>query len=159
MADGTFMGRAINTVFEHRKDLITCCENTQVTLTLVPSERQETCPWYWNIRALSSFWNFFTTSCNMWTCDKLEKKNIDLAHIKGSIQQIEHDLQNIRNSLHSMRKQSSETWPAKRRQVAYSVQSIISSAEELDAVGQMRGDMGKEFAAGVDYHGPKHVEQ
>ncbi|MED6248029.1 hypothetical protein ATANTOWER_024715 [Ataeniobius toweri] len=39
---------------------------------------------------------------------KLQKKNIDSVHIKRSIQQ----LQNIRNSLHSIGEQSSDSLPA-----------------------------------------------
>ncbi len=40
---------------------------TQVTLTLLQSERQESLPCCWRIRISSFFWNFSTTSCRMWT--------------------------------------------------------------------------------------------
>uniref|UniRef100_A0AAV2JWF3 DUF4371 domain-containing protein n=1 Tax=Knipowitschia caucasica TaxID=637954 RepID=A0AAV2JWF3_KNICA len=61
---------------------------------------------------------------------KLQKKNIDAVHIKGSIQQFEQDIQNIRNSLHSMSEQSSGSLTAKRRQVLSS-EDRQSAAEEI----------------------------
>ncbi|KAG7467874.1 hypothetical protein MATL_G00136830 [Megalops atlanticus] len=46
---------------------------------------------------------------------KLQKRNIDLVHINGCIQQFQQDIQKIRNSLHSMVEQSSGSQPTKRR--------------------------------------------
>ena len=96
-----FHSQAINTVFKHREDLVCCFENTRdVTLTPIPSERQDPWPCYWNIRTLSSFWNLFHHI--MPHVDllyaKLQKKNIDSGHIRGSVQQFEQDIQRIRYS-------------------------------------------------------------
>ncbi|XP_016394516.1 uncharacterized protein LOC107728744 [Sinocyclocheilus rhinocerous] len=110
---------------------------TQVTLTLLPSERQEPLPCCWRIRILSFFLQLFHNI--MPHVDllyaKLQKDDIDSVHIRGSIQQFQQDIQKIRNSLHSLVDQSSEggSQPKKQRSLSPEVHERIA-AEVCDTV-------------------------
>ncbi|XP_050958673.1 uncharacterized protein LOC127160038 [Labeo rohita] len=66
---------------------------------------------------------------------KLQKKDIDSVHIRGSIQQFQQDIQKIRNSLHSLVDQCSEggSQPKRRRSLSPEVYERIA-AEVCDTI-------------------------
>ncbi|XP_061403240.1 zinc finger MYM-type protein 1-like [Lethenteron reissneri] len=114
-----FHSRAINTVFEHREDLIHCFESIQDSGDFDPNTVREA-------GALAMLlededFKFFlelyhhTMPHVDFLYAKLQKKNIDSVHIKVSIQQFQQEIQKIRNSLHSIGEQSSGSRPTKRR--------------------------------------------
>ncbi|CAM4510443.1 unnamed protein product [Leuciscus chuanchicus] len=130
-----FHSRAINTVFEHREDLIHCFESIQDSGDFDPNTVREA-------GALAMLledddFKFFLELYHHimphvdFLYAKLQKKNIDSVHIKMSIQQFQQEIQKIRNSLHSIGEQSSGSQPTKRRRVL--------SPEERERIGAELG--------------------
>ncbi|XP_008273895.1 zinc finger MYM-type protein 1-like [Stegastes partitus] len=116
-----FHSQTINTVFEHREDLIQCFENIRDSGDFDPSTIREAGAMamlleHQDFKFFLELFHLIMPHVDLLYA-KLQKKNIDSVHIKGSIQQFEKDIQNIRNSLHSMGEQSSGSLPAKRRRV------------------------------------------
>ncbi|XP_073450943.1 zinc finger MYM-type protein 1-like isoform X1 [Aquarana catesbeiana] len=115
----TFHSHSIYTVFKHREDLLRCFQTIQDSSDFDPV----------TVRAAGGlamlledqdfkfFLHFFHNV--MPHVDllyvKLQKKNIDSAHIKGSIQQFQQDIQKIRSSLHSLVDQSTEVGSQPKR--------------------------------------------
>ncbi|KAL0152798.1 hypothetical protein M9458_052521 [Cirrhinus mrigala] len=133
-----FHSRAINTVSTERtSSAVFNLLETQVTLTPLPSERQEPLPCCWRIRILSFFLQLFHNI--MPHVDllyaKLQKKDIDSVHFRGSIQQFQQDIQKIRNSLHSLVDQCSEggSQPKRRRSLSPEAHEWIA-AEVCDTI-------------------------
>ncbi|XP_034720673.1 uncharacterized protein LOC117939438 [Etheostoma cragini] len=114
-----FHSRAINTVFEHREDLIRCFESIQDSGDFDPNTVREAGVLAkllkdQDFKFFLELYHHITPDVDFFSA-KLQKKNIDLAHIKGSIQQFQQEIQKIRRSLHSIGEQSSGARPTKRR--------------------------------------------
>ncbi|CAM4660153.1 unnamed protein product [Leuciscus chuanchicus] len=133
-----FHSRAINTVFEHREDLIHCFESIQESGDFDPNTVREA-------GALAMLledddFKFFLELYHHimphvdFLYAKLQKKNIDSVHIKVSIQQFQQEIQKIRNSLHSIGEQSSGSQPAKRRRVLSPEERERIGAEVCDTI-------------------------
>ncbi|XP_061433278.1 zinc finger MYM-type protein 1-like isoform X1 [Lethenteron reissneri] len=133
-----FHSRAINTVFEHREDLIHCFESIQDSDDFDPNTVREA-------GALAMLlededFKFFLELYHHimphvdFLYAKLQKKNIDSVHIKVSIQQFQQEIQKIRNSLHSIGEQSSGSRPTKRRRALSSEDRERIAAEVCDTI-------------------------
>ncbi|CAM4328207.1 unnamed protein product [Leuciscus chuanchicus] len=133
-----FHSRAINTVFEHREDLIHCFESIQDSGDFDPNTVREA-------GALAMLledddFKFFLELYHHimphvdFLYAKLQKKNIDSVHIKVSIQQFQQEIQKIRNSLHSIGEQSSGSQPTKRRRVLSPEERERIGAEVCDTI-------------------------
>uniref|UniRef100_A0AAV2KQF2 Ig-like domain-containing protein n=1 Tax=Knipowitschia caucasica TaxID=637954 RepID=A0AAV2KQF2_KNICA len=129
-----FHSRAINTVFEQRDDLIQCFENIRDSGDFDSNTIREAGAMamlleHQDFKFFLELFHHIMPLVDLLYA-KLQKKNIDAVHIKRSIQQFEQDIQNIRNSLHSMSEQSSDSLTAKRRRVLSS-EDRQSAAEEI----------------------------
>uniref|UniRef100_A0AAV2MD37 Uncharacterized protein n=1 Tax=Knipowitschia caucasica TaxID=637954 RepID=A0AAV2MD37_KNICA len=129
-----FHSRAINTVFEQRDDLIQCFENIRDSRDFDSNTIREAGAMallleHQDFKFFLELFHHIMPLVDLLYA-KLQKKNIDAVHIKRSIQQFEQDIQNIRNSLHSMSEQSSGSLTAKRRRVLSS-EDRQSAAEEI----------------------------
>ncbi|KAI7804756.1 hypothetical protein IRJ41_017198 [Triplophysa rosa] len=133
--------RAINTVFEHREGLIRCFETIRDSGDFDPVTTREAGGFAMLLE--DQDFNFFLQLFHniMPHVDilyaKLQKKDIDSVHIKGSIQQFQQDIQKIRNSLHSLVNQSSEgaSQPKRRRLLSPEVHERIAT-EVCDTILQ-----------------------
>ncbi|XP_057209014.1 zinc finger MYM-type protein 1-like [Triplophysa rosa] len=136
-----FHSRAINTVFEHREGLIRCFETIRDSGDFDPVTTREAGGFAMLLE--DQDFNFFLQLFHniMPHVDilyaKLQKKDIDSVHIKGSIQQFQQDIQKIRNSLHSLVNQSSEgaSQPKRRRLLSPDVHERIAT-EVCDTILQ-----------------------
>lgn len=107
-----FHSRAVNTVFEHREDLIRRFETMRDSDDFDSVTMREAA----GFAALledQDFKYFLTLFHNIMPhvdllYAKLQKKDIDSVHIKGSIQQFQRDIQQIRDSMPSLVEQSSQ---------------------------------------------------
>ncbi|KAI7790043.1 putative zinc finger MYM-type protein 1-like [Triplophysa rosa] len=125
-----FHSRAINTVFEHKEGLIRCFETIRDSGDFDPVTTREAGGFA--ILLEDQDFNFFLQLFHNIMPHveilyaKLQKKDIDSVHIKGSIQQ---DIQKIRNSLHSLVNQSSEgaSQPKRRRSLSPEVHEQIAT--------------------------------
>ncbi|CAL9695642.1 unnamed protein product [Knipowitschia caucasica] len=129
-----FHSRAINTVFEQRDDLIQCFENIRDSGDFDSNTIREAGAMamlleHQDFKFFLELFHHIMPLVDLLYA-KLQKKNIDAVHIKRRIQQFEQDIQNIRNSLHSMSEQSSGSLTAKRRRVLSS-EDRQSAAEEI----------------------------
>ncbi|KAI7800942.1 hypothetical protein IRJ41_015727, partial [Triplophysa rosa] len=124
--------RAINTVFEHREGLIRCFETIRDSGDFDPVTTREAGGFAMLLEDqdfnffLQLFHNIMPHMDILYA--KLQKKDIDSVHIKGSIQQFQQDIQKIRNSLHSLVNQSSEgaSQPKRRRSLSPDVHERIA---------------------------------
>ncbi|XP_058629145.1 zinc finger MYM-type protein 1-like isoform X2 [Onychostoma macrolepis] len=116
--------RAINTVFEHREDLIRCFQTIRDSGDFDPVTVREAGAFAMLLEDqdfkffLKLFHNIMPHVDLLYA--KLQKKDIDSVHIRGSIQQFQQDIQKIRNSLYSLVEQSSEDGSQPKRQRALS---------------------------------------
>ncbi|XP_051816322.1 uncharacterized protein LOC127537619 [Acanthochromis polyacanthus] len=128
-----FHSRAINTVFEHREDLIQGLENIRDSGDFDASTIREAGAVamlleHQDFKFFLELFRHIMPHVDLLYA-KLQKKNIDAVHIKVSIQQFEQDMENIRNSLHSMGEQRSGCPTAKR----HSVQRIVKGLQKRSA--------------------------
>ncbi|XP_057205115.1 zinc finger MYM-type protein 1-like [Triplophysa rosa] len=129
-----FHSRAINTVFEHREGLIRCFETIRDSGDFDPVTTREAGGFAMLLEDqdfkifLQFFHNIMPHVDILYA--KLQKKDIDSVHIKGSIQQ---DIQKIRNSLHSLVNQSSEgaSQPKRRQSLSPEVHERIATEVSL----------------------------
>ncbi|XP_030607418.1 uncharacterized protein LOC115795584 [Archocentrus centrarchus] len=116
-----FHSRAINTVFEHREDLIRCFESIQDSGDFDPITVREAGAFAMlledqDFKFFLQLFHHIMPHVDLLYA-KLQKKVIDSVCIQESIQQFQQDIQKIRNSLHSMVGQSSvgSSQPVKKR--------------------------------------------
>ncbi|RXN35740.1 zinc finger MYM-type 1-like protein [Labeo rohita] len=134
-----FHSRAINTVFEHREDLIRCFQSIRDSGDFDPVTVREAGAFAMLLENqdfkffLQLFHNIMPHVDLLYA--KLQKKDIDSVHIRGSIQQFQQDIQKIRNSLHSLVDQCSEggSQPKRRRSLSPEVHERIA-AEVCDTI-------------------------
>ncbi|KAI2646079.1 Zinc finger MYM-type protein 1 [Labeo rohita] len=134
-----FHSRAINTVFEHREDLIRCFQSIRDSGDFDPVTVREAGAFAMLLENqdfkffLQLFHNIMPHVDLLYA--KLQKKDIDSVHIRGSIQQFQQDIQKIRNSLHSLVDQCSEggSQPKRRRSLSPEVYERIA-AEVCDTI-------------------------
>ncbi|XP_049424877.1 zinc finger MYM-type protein 1-like [Epinephelus fuscoguttatus] len=144
-----FRGRIVNTVFEHREDLIQCfktiCDSGDFDDTTVRATtgfvfllEEEEFQFF-----LQLFHNIMPHVDILYA--QLQKRSIDSVHIRWSIQQFQHQLEAIRDTLHSPPEQSSGSQPpgahllpeqssgsgAKRRRTATSREELHQIAAEV----------------------------
>ncbi|XP_073479697.1 zinc finger MYM-type protein 1-like [Aquarana catesbeiana] len=115
-----FHSRAVNTVFEHREDLIHCFETMRDSGDFGPVTMREAAGFVVLLED-QDFKYFLTLIHNIMShvdllYAKLQKKDIDSVHIKGSIQQFQRDIQKIRDSMPSLVDQSSQGGSQPKRQ-------------------------------------------
>ncbi|XP_016386768.1 uncharacterized protein LOC107722802 [Sinocyclocheilus rhinocerous] len=128
-----FHSRAINSVFEHREDLICCFQTIRDSGDFDPVTVREAGTFAMLLEDqdfnffLQLFHNIMPHVDHFYA--KLQKKDIDSVHIRGSIQQFQQDIQKIRNSLHSLVDQSSEggSQPKRRRSLSPEVHERIAA--------------------------------
>ncbi|PIO40459.1 hypothetical protein AB205_0140610 [Aquarana catesbeiana] len=95
-----FHSRAVNTVFEHREDLIRCFETMRDSGDFDLVTMREAAGFAMLLKdqdfkyVLTLFHNIMPHVDLLYA--KLQKKDIDSVHIKGSIQQFQQDIQKIR---------------------------------------------------------------
>ncbi|XP_051803138.1 uncharacterized protein LOC127533632 [Acanthochromis polyacanthus] len=133
MSDGTFTAKP-STLFEHREDLIQCFENIQDSGDFDASTIREAGAMamlleHQDFKFFLELFHHIMPHVDLLYA-KLQKKNVDAVHIKVSIQQFEQDIENIRNSLHSMGEPRSGCLTAKRRR-ALSSEDRQRVAEEI----------------------------
>ncbi|XP_030612064.1 zinc finger MYM-type protein 1-like [Archocentrus centrarchus] len=116
-----FHSRAINTVFEHREDLIRCFQSIQDSGDFDPITVREAGAFAMlledqDFKFFLQLFHHIMPHVDLLYA-KLQKKVIDSVCIQESIQQFQQDIQKIRNSLHSMVGQSSvgSSQPVKKR--------------------------------------------
>ncbi|RXN12340.1 zinc finger MYM-type 1-like protein [Labeo rohita] len=134
-----FHSRAINTVFEHREDLIRCFQSIRDSGDFDPVTVREAGAFAMLLENqdfkffLQLFHNIMPHVDLLYA--KLQKKDIDSVHIRGSIQQFQQDIQKIRNSLHSLVDQCSEggSQPKRQRSLSPEVHEGIA-AEVCDTI-------------------------
>ncbi|XP_051790305.1 zinc finger MYM-type protein 1-like [Erpetoichthys calabaricus] len=133
-----FHSRAISTVFEHKEDLIHCFESIRDSGDFDPNTVREAGAFAMLLE--DPDFNFFLQLFHhiMPHVDhlyaKLQKRNIDAAHIRECIQQFQQDMQNIRNSVRSMVEQSSGPQPKKRRRTLSSKDHERIAVEVCDTI-------------------------
>ncbi|KAL1276105.1 hypothetical protein QQF64_035728 [Cirrhinus molitorella] len=134
-----FHSCAINTVFEHREDLICCFQTIRDSGDFDAVTVREAGAFAMLLEDqdfnffLQLFYNIMPHVDLLYA--KLQKKDIDSVHIRGSIQQFQQDIQKIRNSLHSLFDQISEggSQAKRRRSLSPDVHERIA-AEVCDAI-------------------------
>ncbi|XP_031425812.1 zinc finger MYM-type protein 1-like [Clupea harengus] len=118
-----FHSRAVNTVFEHRDDLMECFERIRASGGFDDKTSQEAGG---HIRLLEDpDFNFFLQLFHriMPHVDilyaKLQERNIDSVHINRCLQQFQEEIQKIRDSIHALvvEENSGSEQPRKRRAV------------------------------------------
>ncbi|XP_039648866.1 zinc finger MYM-type protein 1-like [Perca fluviatilis] len=133
-----FHSRAISTVFEHRDDLIRCFESIQDSGDFDPNTVREAGALAMlledqDFKFFLELYHHITPHVDF-LCAKLQEKNIDSVHIKGSIRQFQQEIQKIRNSLHSIGEQSSGSRPTKRRRALSPEDRERIAAEVCDTI-------------------------
>ncbi|KAK0131414.1 Zinc finger MYM-type protein 1 [Merluccius polli] len=134
-----FHSRAVNTVFEHREDLVECFRRIRSSSGFDDKTNKEAGGY---IRLLEDpDFNFFLQLFHHimphvdFLYAKLQKRNIDSVHINGCIQQFQKDIQNIRDSIEAMvvEQSSGSDQPRKRRALGEEDHSRIA-AEVCDTI-------------------------
>ncbi|KAK0136714.1 Zinc finger MYM-type protein 1 [Merluccius polli] len=134
-----FHSRAVNTVFEHREDLVECFRRIRSSSGFDDKTNKEAGGY---IRLLEDpDFNFFLQLFHHimphvdFLYAKLQKRNIDSVHINGCIQQFQKDIQNIRDSIEAMvvEQSSGSDQPRKRRALREEDHSRIA-AEVCDTI-------------------------
>ncbi|XP_040189964.1 zinc finger MYM-type protein 1-like [Rana temporaria] len=114
-----FHSRAVNTVFEHREDLIRCFEEIRDSGDFDPVTMREAAGFVAMLedRDFKYFLTLFHTIMPHvdFLYAKLQKKDIDSVHIKGSIEQFQKDVMKIRDSIPSLVDQSIQGGSQQRR--------------------------------------------
>ncbi|KAK0141015.1 Zinc finger MYM-type protein 1 [Merluccius polli] len=128
-----FHSRAVNTVFEHREDLVECFRRIRSSSGFDDKTNKEAGGY---IRLLEDpDFNFFLQLFHHimphvdFLYAKLQKRNIDSVHINGCIQQFQKDIQNIRDSIEAMvvEQSSGSDQPRKRRALGEEDHSRIAA--------------------------------
>ncbi|KAJ8375420.1 hypothetical protein SKAU_G00060000 [Synaphobranchus kaupii] len=139
-----FHSRAVNTVFEHREDLIQCFESIRDSGDFDPNAVREA-EGFAMLLENQQFQFFLQLFHNIMPhvdllYAKLQKKNIDSVHINQCTQQFQQNIQKIRDSLHSMVEQSigseesSGSRTTKRRRALSPQDHVQIAAEVCDTI-------------------------
>ncbi|KAG1933968.1 zinc finger MYM-type protein 1-like [Pimephales promelas] len=133
-----FHGCAVNTVFEHREDLIRCFETIRDSGDFDPVTVRQAGAFAMLLEDkdfkffLQLFHNIIPHVEQLFT--RLQKKDIDSGHIKKSIHQFQQDIEKIRNSHPSLVDQRSGGSQAKRRRSHIPEDLEQISAEVCDTI-------------------------